>query len=102
MTNLNQYLMQHQRDVQDDNVVIERSREQQAQIYKAQATAGKSTIRTEENDDWKFIEITPPPKEPLDKKNFVKIDSLPKFAQGAFSSATHLNQIQTIVYPVAF
>ena len=33
-----------------------------AQIYRDQLSLGKSEIRTEENDDWKYVEITPPPK----------------------------------------
>lgn len=48
------------------------------------------------------MEITPPPKPEMDKSQFISIASLPKFAQQAFSSATHLNQIQSIVFPVAF
>lgn len=48
------------------------------------------------------MEITPPPKTPIPQTTLVPISTLPKWAQGAFKSATHLNQIQTIVYPVAF
>ena len=70
-------------------------------MYKNLIGAGKSEVRTEENDDWKFVEITPPPKPPLDKTQLVPIASLPKFARRAFPSATHLNRIQTIVHPVA-
>lgn len=39
----------------------------------------KSKIRQEELDDWKFVEITPPPKPPMDKTNLVSITSLPKW-----------------------
>jgi len=73
-----------------------------AQVYKEMTGLGSSEIRTSENDDWKFVEITPPPKPPLDKAKLVSIQSLPKFAQEAFSLATHLNRIQTIVYQTAF
>ena len=62
----------------------------------------KSDIKTEENDDWKYVQITPPPKPPLDKADLVEIKKLPKFAQEAFKSTTHLNRIQTAVFPVAF
>ena len=64
--------------------------------------SSKSEVRTEETDDWKFVEITPPPKPPVDKTSLIAVDSLPKFAQGAFSSTKHLNRIQSIVYPIAF
>ena len=73
-----------------------------AQIYKEMAGMGKAEITTEENDDWKYVTIAPPPKPPLDKANLVKVTSLPKFAQEAFKTATHLNRIQTIVHPIAF
>ena len=53
----------------------------------------KSEIKTIENDDWKFVEITPPPRPPRDDTKLVKIEQLPMFARKAFSSATHLNRI---------
>jgi hypothetical protein len=65
-------------------------------------TDGKSKILTEDNDDWKFVSITPPPKAPIPKSGLIAIEALPKFAQKAFGSASHLNQIQTLVYPIAF
>jgi len=48
--------------------------------------------------------VTPPEKTPIDKSGLVAVTKLPGFAQKAFtkSGATHLNQIQSIVYPVAF
>lgn len=90
---MQQYLVQHEKDMHDDNVTMEYTKEQQAQIYEKKHTHGKSKVRTEENDDWKFVEITPPPKDPISKKEFVAINSLPPYAQKAFtsSSATHLN-----------
>ena len=72
-----------------------------AQVYKNMVEA-RSEIKTDECDDWKFVSIAPPPKPPLDKAKLVAIGALPKFAQEAFRSATHLNRIQTVVYPVAF
>jgi hypothetical protein len=54
-------------------------------------TDGKSKILTEDNDDWKFVSITPPPKAPIPKSGLIAIEALPKFAQKAFGSASHLN-----------
>ena len=102
MNDLNAYLIQHRQEIRDGTSTIIDPEAAKAQIYKDMVGLGKSEIRTEENDDWKYVEITPPPKPPLDKTNLVKISSLPKFAHEAFRSATHLNRIQTIVHPVAF
>lgn len=76
--------------MQDDDVIMEHSKEVKAQIYK-NLTEGKSQIVTEDNDDYKFVSITPPPKAPVPKTGLVAINSLPKFAQQAFGSASHLN-----------
>jgi replicative superfamily II helicase len=49
--------------------------------------------------------LTPPPKEELGKNDLVPIEDLPAFARKAFSSqkgTTHLNRIQSKVYPCAF
>lgn len=104
MQNLNRYVLEHAQDMKDGNYEIEHTKEQKAQIYVNMVVGegSKSKIRQEENDDWKWVEITPPPKPEMDKGQFISIASLPKFAQQAFSTATHLNQIQTIVFPVAF
>jgi replicative superfamily II helicase len=48
------------------------------------------------------VQITPPPKDPIDKKDLVAIASLPPWAQKAFGTTSHLNTIQTKVYPTAF
>jgi hypothetical protein len=65
--------------MRDGNVEMDHSKEVKAQIYaNAIATEG-SKIRQDENDDWKFVEITPPPKPQIDKKNLISIKSLPKF-----------------------
>ena len=88
--------------MEDDNLtIIERP---SAQIY-ANAPgsgAGQSKQVVEECDDWKFVSIEPPPKTEISKKNLVPIQSLPLFAQKAFKNATHLNQIQSIVFKAAF
>jgi hypothetical protein len=39
----------------------------------------------EENDDWKHVLLTPPPKEELGKGDLVPIEDLPPFARQAFS-----------------
>lgn len=55
----------------------------------------------EDNEDWKFIEITPPPKKEAAATDLVKIADLPPYCQPAFGYTKTLNQIQSIVYPVA-
>lgn len=104
MQNLNRYVLEHAQDMKDGTYEIDYTKEQKAQIYAKQLQAGdeRSKIRQEENDDWKFVEVTPPPKTPIEKTNLVAIAALPKWCHQAFKTATHLNQIQTIVYPVAF
>ena len=63
---------------------------------------GESKVTTEDNDDWRYVSIAPPPKAELSRKGLVPVASLPKFAQGAFSSTQHLNQIQSVVFESAF
>jgi len=63
----------------DGNVIIEHSKEVKSQIYQNMADS-KSKILTEENDDWKYVSITPPPKAPIPKNGLISIESLPKFA----------------------
>lgn len=99
---LNRYVMEHAQDMKDGNIEMEHSKEVKAQIYVNQVAPEGSKIRQDENDDWKFVEITPPPKVPIDKKNLISIKQLPRFCHEAFSTATNLNQIQSIVFPVAF
>lgn len=65
-------------------------------------TAKEYTVKEQDNDDWKHIEIIPPPKKEAQKSDLIKITELPKYCQTAFSGATNLNQIQSLVYPVAF
>lgn len=93
MPPLDNYFIQTQREIEQGTITYIDPEAQKAQIYKEMTGAGKSQIKTEENDDWKYVEITPPPKPPIDKSNLVKISSLPRFAQEAFKSATHLNRI---------
>jgi len=80
MHDLNSYMMQHAKDMAAGASIILNEDESKAQVYKEMTGQSKSEIRTEENDDWKYVEITPPPKPPLDKTNLVKIEQLPKFA----------------------
>lgn len=63
-----------------------------AQVYEKQ-TGDKSKVQVEENDDWKYVEITPPPKAPVNKDGLVPISSLPPFARPAFGESPHLNVI---------
>ena len=66
--------------------------------YRSQGVGAASEITTEENDDWRRVTITPPPKAAGATKDLLPVTSLPKFAQGAFKTTKHLNQIQSIVY----
>ena len=93
MNDLNAYLLQHAKEMAAGATIIQDPAMNKAQVYKEMTGLTKSDIRTEENDDWKFVEITPPPKPPLDKSKLVSIKDLPKFAQEAFHLATHLNKI---------
>ncbi len=47
----------------------------------------------EENDEFKYVQIIPPPKIDTGKKDLIAITEIPQFAQRAFGSASHLNQI---------
>lgn len=50
-------------------------------------------VTSEDNDEYRFVQITPPPKDPIDKKDLVAISSLPVWAQKAFGTTSHLNTI---------
>jgi len=73
--------------MRDGNVEMDHSKEVKAQIYANQIAPEGSKIKQDENDDWKFVEITPPPKAPVDSKTLISIKSLPKFCHQAFGSA---------------
>lgn len=73
MNDLNAYMMEHQADMNSGAVELLDPKAKQAQIYKNMVGLGKSEIKTEENDDWKYVEITPPPKAPIDKSGLVAI-----------------------------
>jgi ATP-dependent helicase YprA (DUF1998 family) len=62
----------------------------------------QNKLMVEENEDWKFIEITPPPKKTMEDKDLMKVEDLPPFARQAFGYTKTLNQIQSIVFPTAF
>lgn len=102
MNDLNAYMLQHAQEMAQGATILRDEGANKAQVYKEMTGQTKSEIRAEENDDWKFVEITPPPKPPLDKTKLIRIDELPPFAREAFGSASHLNRIQTIVHPAAF
>ena len=66
---------------------------------------GSMQTAIEDNDDWKHVLLTPPPKIGRGKEGLLPIEELPCFARPAFanqSGTTHLNRIQSIVYPCAF
>ena len=39
----------------------------------------KSTFKEEDNFDWKYVQIIPPPKTEMKKHDLVAISDLPKF-----------------------
>ena len=71
-------------------------------VYEKPKEKSNAIIREEDNEDWKFTQIEPPPKKEPKKTDLIKISDLPKFCQPAFTTTTQLNQIQSIVFPVAF
>jgi len=60
------------------------------------------TFREVDTDEWKLIEVTPPPKKVMAAGELVQISDLPPYARKAFGYTKALNQIQSIVFPVAF
>ena len=80
----------------------ERKRDMDQQSYDRPQVKKGYKIDEEDNDEFKFVQITPPPKEPYGKKDLIPIMDLPQWAQRAFGTATHLNQIQSKVYQSAF
>lgn len=83
-------------------IAAEEAEPAKANVFETAKAAREYQIKEEDNEDWKFIEITPPPKKEMQKTDLVKISDLPKYCQPAFRTAEALNQIQSIVYPVAF
>lgn len=57
------------------------------------------TVHQNETDDYKYVQIIPPPKDPISVKDLVPIVDLPPWAQKAFGSTKHLNVIQSKVFP---
>jgi activating signal cointegrator complex subunit 3 len=50
-------------------------------------------VKVEENEEYKYVQITPPPKDPINVKSLIPIDSLPPWARKAFGGTKHLNTI---------
>ncbi len=73
-----------------------------SQVFEKPEEKKDYIVSTEDNDEYRFVQITPPPKKAIDKKDLIAISSLPVWAQKAFGSTTHLNTIQTKVFPAAF
>ena len=65
----------------------------QSQVYERPEDKKDYLIESEENDDYKFVQITPPPKDVILNKDLVPISSLPPWAQKAFGSTKQLNTI---------
>ena len=91
-------------DRYDENVVMESTTDhnKQAQVYNDPKALKGYTTYQEKNDEWDYVQITPPPKEPVKTQGLVEISSLPKYAQPAFSNTKHLNRIQSKVFDTAF
>ena len=51
------------------------------------------TINEEDNLDWKYVQIVPPPRKQPKATDLIKISDLPKFCQPAFGYTKSLNQI---------
>lgn len=83
-------------------MVVEPEQPAGTNVFEKAEARKEYKVKEEDNEDWKFIEITPPPKKAMQQADLVKISDLPKFCQPAFRTAKALNQIQSIVYPVAF
>lgn len=73
-----------------------------SQVYEKPEEKKDYIINTEDNDDFKYVQIVPPPKEFVPTKNLIAIADLPMWARKAFGNTQHLNTIQTQVYPKAF
>jgi pre-mRNA-splicing helicase BRR2 len=82
---------------------LEASDKFEANVYERKAAVKSgNTIKEEETEDYKYIQIIPPPKKEPKQTDLVKIADLPKYCQQAFGYTKQLNQIQSIVFPVAF
>ena len=73
--------MEHAQDMKDGSIEMDHSKEVKAQIYENMITNGdKSKVHQEDNDDWKWVSITPPPKPDMGKKHLICIkESMPRF-----------------------
>ena len=64
-----------------------------ANTYETKAELKEHTFKEEDNLDWKYVQIIPPPKKEMPQGERVQIDSLPKYARAAFGYTKALNQI---------
>ena len=88
-----QYMMEYERQRAKDMNIFEKNEREAKKDH---------VIVEEENDEYKYVQIVPPVKPKDSKKDLIPVTELPPWAQRAFSSTTHLNLIQSKVYPQAF
>lgn len=63
-------------------VELEASEKFSANVYeKKQPQAGDSKIIEEDNEDWKYIQVLPPPRKEPKKADLIKVTDLPKYCQ---------------------
>lgn len=75
---------------------------EQTQVFEKSVEARRDTVITEDYEEYKYVQIIPPPKDPINTKDLIPISQLPPWAHKAFGSTKHLNTIQTKVFPRAF
>lgn len=78
--------------LQEKNLAQSKMRQQYLMDYSRQRKLGENQVfekpevkkdyivNTEENDDFKYVQIVPPPKDPISTKDLVPITSLPLWA----------------------
>jgi len=62
-----------------------------SQVFERQGVMKDYTIKEDDNLDWKFISITPPPKKEPKATDLIKIEMLPKYCRQAFGYTKSLN-----------
>ena len=81
------------------------SPKKRARVFTAHADGRKAGYKAETFDepDWKETHLTPPARGQIQNSHkLVKIDTLPKWMRGAFTTTEQLNTIQSIVFDSAF
>ena len=57
----------------------------ESQVFEKPEEKKDYIVTTEDHDEYRFVQITPPPKEAIDKKDLVAISSMPVWAHNAFA-----------------